>query len=270
MGKRSIVGEFTRSFLMGIVIIGTLIGFFWIFQTYHIFDSEKTYIKTNEDSSAKTLAKAKVDQAVTNIAYYEEEITLRINRRVKGRVNEGIQQAQGIMAQNQGKSPEELQQAVINGLRPMRFFDGRGYYFIGSLRGDTVLFPIRPDLEGSNRLNMTDSKGQRVVEQEVALVRNQGEGFVSGYWPRPQDSDSESRLKISYIKRLEPFDWYIGAGDYYDDFRETVRRERRGSRAGYRRDRDCYDAPTSRRAGRTAHTRLSRRSSDSRALANRP
>lgn len=225
MSKRSIAGEFTRSLLTATLILGTLTGFLWILQTQQIFRAEAVHVTNHAKASAKEKALNQVEDVSGYISYQEDELVSRLNLQVQSRVNEGIIQAHGIIAQNQGMSPLKIQEAVVNGLRSPRFFEGRGYYFIDTLQGDVVLFPPRPELEGTNILQMTDTRGQKIVEQEIAIVRNQGEGFVTGYWPRPQDPDSEGRLKISYVKRLEPYDWYIGTGDYYDDVKNAVRLE---------------------------------------------
>lgn len=223
MSKRSIAGEFTRSLLTATLFLVTLTGFLWIVQTQKIFSSEADYVRNNESATAKIQAKAKVQDVANYISFQEDDLVSKINQQVQSRVNEGIQLAIAIREQNNGSSIKDIQEAVINGLRTPRFFEGRGYYYINTLQGEVVLDPIHPEREGSNTLNATDARGQRIVEQDMNVIRNQGEGFVTGYWPRPQDPDGSSRLKISYVKRLDPFDWYIGTGEYYDDVKATVR-----------------------------------------------
>lgn len=225
MHKRSIAGEFTKSLLTSTLVLGALTGILWIAQTQQIFKAEAAHVYTHESVVAKAQAKAEAEEIVNYIGYREDDLVLKINQQVQSRVNEGVLLAQAIMEQNRGKSTSAVQQAVISGLRMPRFFEGRGYFFITSLQGEAILYPPRPELEGTLILNGTDSRGQKTVETEIATVRSQEEGLVTGYWPRPQDPDGESRLKISYIKRLEPYDWYIGCGEYYDDVKLAVRQD---------------------------------------------
>lgn len=225
MNKRSIAGEFTRSLLTATLFLVTLTGFLWIVQTQKIFSSEAEYVRKHESATAKIKAKEQVQDVANYISFQEDDLVSKINQQVQSRVNEGIQLATAIREQNKGSSTKDIQEAVINGLRTPRFFEGRGYYFINTLQGEVVLDPIHPEREGSSTQNETDARGQRIVEQDMNVIRNQGEGFVTGYWPRPQDPDGSSRLKISYIKRLDPFDWYIGTGEYYDDVKATVRQQ---------------------------------------------
>ncbi len=223
MGKKSFAGEFTRSLLTAALVLGTLTGFLWIAQTQQIFRGEETYVSNHESATAKARAKAQVEDTLNYISYQEDNLVSTINQQVRARVNEGVQQALSILEQHRGESTAQIQQAIVSSLRTPRFFEGRGYYFIDTLKGEAVLYPTRSELEGTNILNVTDARGQRTVEKEIQIVSNQGEGYVSGYWPRPQDPTGDSRLKISYVKRLDPFDWYIGTGEYYDDVKAEVR-----------------------------------------------
>lgn len=225
MQKKSIAGQFTRSLLTATLVLGTLTGVLWVLQTRQIFYEEARHITNHESRAAKEQARDQVDEAVNYIGFQEDELVQRINRQVQSRVEEGYQQARIIIDRHRGSRPEAIGKAVADGLRDLRFFDGRGYYFMDTLEGVALLYPPRPELEGTSIIALTDARGQRIVEQEIALIKDQGEGFITGYWPRPQDPDSASRLKISYVKRLEPYDWYLGTGDYYDDVKAAVSQE---------------------------------------------
>ncbi|MCI5209214.1 MAG: response regulator, partial [Candidatus Electrothrix sp. ATG2] len=41
-----------------------------------------------------------------------------------------------------------------------------------------------------------------------------GGGFNEYLWPKPGEDENKLFQKIAYIKGFDPFDWYIGAGDY--------------------------------------------------------
>lgn len=225
MSRRSIAGEFTRSLLVATLVLGAVTGILWIVQIQNIFSNEAGHVANRETAIAKAGAKKQVDDITNYIRYREDDLVSQIEQEVQTRVQEGYSLARSVLERNKGKSTAAVQQSIVEALRIPRFFHGRGYYFIDTLKGEAVLYPTRPELEGTNVLNVTDSKGQRVVEQEINLVRDQGEGFVTGYWPRPNDPDKEVRLKISYVKRLEPFDWYLGTGEYYDDVKDEVRQD---------------------------------------------
>ncbi len=225
MSRKSIAGEFTRGLLSAALILGAATGILWIIQIQQIFNEEAAHLTNREMVVAKNQAKIRVDETADYIRFRENTLISRIEQQVQGRVEEGHKIALSVLERNRTKSPSEIRRMVIESLRAPRFFNGRGYYFIDTLQGDVVLYPTRPEIEGTNALNITDTRGQRVVEQEIKLVKEQGEGYVTGYWPRPNDPDQEGHLKISYVKLLEPFDWYIGTGDYYDDVKAEVRQD---------------------------------------------
>jgi signal transduction histidine kinase/CheY-like chemotaxis protein len=47
-----------------------------------------------------------------------------------------------------------------------------------------------------------------------ATVRNHDSGFNEYLWPKTGEDKGKLYQKIAYIKHFEPFDWYIGSGDY--------------------------------------------------------
>ncbi len=225
MSRRSIAGEFTRSLLGATLILGAVTGILWIVQLNHIFSQQISHVIDHETAIAKADAKKQIEAITGYVDYREGAIVSQIEEKVKTRVQEGYTQALSIFEHNRTKNMAAVQQAVVETLRVPRFFDGRGYYFIDTLEGVAVLYPSRPELEGTSVLEITDFKGQRIVEQEIRIVEEQGEGFVTGYWPRPNDPDDDVRLKISYVKRLDPYDWYIGTGEYYEDAKAEVRQD---------------------------------------------
>lgn len=54
-------------------------------------------------------------------------------------------------------SPPELKKIVKDALRPIRFSEGKGYYFATRMDGVEILFADRPEMEGKNLLDMRDT-----------------------------------------------------------------------------------------------------------------
>jgi len=124
------------------------------------------------------------------------------------------------------KSKNEIKQIIKEALRPLRFNNGRGYYFMVSLDGTEELFPLNPEYEGHNMLNFTDDKGNYVVREELEVIKRFGEGFVSGYWKKWQTGIvNEISPKTSYIKLFEPLNLYVGCGEYLDEVQKDIQQE---------------------------------------------
>jgi len=108
-------------------------------------------------------------------------------------------------------------------LRPIRFNKGRGYYFAFDLNGIETLFPVRPDMEGKNMLKVRGGKGEFVVSDMLAVIREKGEGFYSYSWSKPNKQGYFP--KIAFVKLFEPIGWVIGTGEYLDDVEKDIQEE---------------------------------------------
>jgi two-component system, NtrC family, sensor kinase len=122
------------------------------------------------------------------------------------------------------KSDKEIQKMIREALRPLVFNNGRGYFFIYDMQGNNVLLPFSPHLEGKNLWNFQDSKGEYNLRKTVKMIREQGEGFQRWHWWKPGETELMSE-KIGYHKHFEPYDWWIGTGEYLEDFERDIQQE---------------------------------------------
>jgi len=138
-----------------------------------------------------------------------------LRRNAVEKVDSAMQVAQAIYDQETGRHPPAgVKKLIIETLRPMRFFDGRGYFFIDDMQGRFVLLPIRPEWEGRAALDNQDDKGTYIMRGLIDAARQpQGTGFHRYRWYRP-DAPTEMADKLAYVRYFAPFDWLIGTGDY--------------------------------------------------------
>ncbi|MFT5702503.1 MAG: PAS domain S-box-containing protein [Desulforhopalus sp.] len=122
------------------------------------------------------------------------------------------------------KSDREIQEMIKEALRPMLFNKGRGYFFIYDLEGNNILLPFSPHLEGKNLWNLKDSKGDYNIQKTAKMIREKGEGFQRWHWYKPGD-EKKMYEKIGFSKHFEPYDWWIGTGEYIEDFQRDVQQE---------------------------------------------
>ena len=113
---------------------------------------------------------------------------------------------------------------IKGALRAIRFNGVRGYYFATELNGVSQLFADKPHLEGKNLLGMRDSDGRYVVKDQINIAREQKEGYYRYSWTKP-GVKGKDYPKIAFIKYFEPFDWYIGTGEYLDDVVKDIQEE---------------------------------------------
>jgi len=207
-----------------IVILFFLLGYFTIYQKYNAFKKDIINLQQDYIERKKQLIKNETLDAIDFINYNRLQTEQSLKDLLRNRTNEAISLAQNIYNEYKNKkSQTEIQKIIIDALRPIRFNNGRGYYFIGSLNGTEYLFPIKEELEGKTLINLQDDMGNFVVRDEISMIKTYGEGFCHGYWKKP-GSENDSHQKISFVKQFSQYNWYIGTGEYIDDFTKDVQK----------------------------------------------
>jgi PAS domain S-box-containing protein len=127
---------------------------------------------------------------------------------------------------NNKLSSADVETLIKESLRAVRFNNGRGYFFIASMQGKEILYPVAPQLENTNVLDLQDDAGNYVVRDEIKFVREKGEGFIKGLWRKPEISpNGMSYPKLTYLRSFKELNWYIGTGDYLDDFDTSTKQD---------------------------------------------
>ncbi|MGB4063633.1 MAG: cache domain-containing protein [Azonexus sp.] len=130
-------------------------------------------------------------------------------------VDTALQIAQAIYDRESPRRPAaEVKRLIIEALRPVRFYEGRGYYFIDDMDGQFILLPTAPQLEGKTILDNQDDTGHFIMRGLIeAAGKPDGQGFSRYRWYTPDDPKKMSD-KLAYVRRFAPYDWLIGTGDY--------------------------------------------------------
>jgi len=153
--------SFIHVFFIILILITTLsitiIGYLWISSEYTRFRQKSQQIRSDFIASRKALIKGEVLSAVDFIDYKRSQTEQRLRQDIKKRTYEAHAIATNIHSQFKGqKRPDEIAELIKEALRPIRFNDGRGYYFAVSMDGVEQLYPIRPEFEGVNLLKCLD------------------------------------------------------------------------------------------------------------------
>jgi signal transduction histidine kinase len=137
--------------------------------------------------------------SVGRIIDYEIEKSFQDAKdKIKSRVYEAYSIALNLYEQNAGsKSDRDIKKLIIDALRPIRFSQGNGYFFITDLKGISKLLPIDPSMEGTRIIDSRDIRGKHFIRNAIAIAKNQGEGFNHYYWTKPNQGNREFE-KISY------------------------------------------------------------------------
>ena len=208
-----------------LVLSVATVGFFWLQSDYAGFEKERQRLRSNYLATQKTLIKKEVDKAVDFIDYMRSRTEKRLKAAIQARTVEAYDIAMNIYRENRdNRSRHEIKKLIKDALRPIRFAGGRGYYFATDLDGIEILFADRPQLEGKTLLNMQDTRGKFVIQDMIRIVKDKGEGFYEYTWTRPGRAGKHFP-KIAYVKFFEPYDWFIGTGEYLEDVKQDIQLE---------------------------------------------
>ncbi|MGD9733331.1 MAG: dephospho-CoA kinase [Desulfamplus sp.] len=202
----------------------SIMGAWQIYEEYYKLQTELAAMDEKLISSYKELIKTEVGKAVSYIEYHKSLLNDRLNQSIKGRVYEAHAIADNIYKQyNKTKNVAEIELMIKDALRPIRFNNGRGYYFAFNLQGIEQLFADRPEMEGKNMLAVQGAKGEYVVRDMISVVNRNREGFYEYTWTKPNQKGYFS--KRAYIKLFEPLGWVFGTGEYVDDTQKDIQNE---------------------------------------------
>jgi two-component system cell cycle sensor histidine kinase/response regulator CckA len=219
----------TRIFLYSLVIPAfisvILFGSLWILDEYERSKKEAATLREVYFESQKSLIKAETDKVIDYIEYKKSQAEERLKKIIKDRTNEAYDIALNLYNQHQaGKSASEIEKMIKDALRPIRYNNQRGYYFITRLDGVEILFADRPEMEELNLIDLQDTQGKFVIRDMIDIIRKSGEGFYRYTWTKPK-SVGKDFPKIAYIRHFEPLNWLIGTGEYLDDVVNDIQQE---------------------------------------------
>ncbi len=109
---------------------------------------------------------------------------------------------------------EEAQISAVRDINKLRY-NGKEYFFAYDFNGITKILGSDTSLIGSNRFNLTDPNGVKIVQSMIKICRQKNEGFVYYYYPKL--GEESPKEKISYVKKFDKWDWIIGTGLYMDN-----------------------------------------------------
>jgi len=184
------------------------------FLEYSSFKRDSVRIKEVMIQKKKYELKNLVKSSINSIEILREDLDLKLKKDLKDNIKLAYDVACNIYKTNKdSKSSDEIKEMIKQALRPVVFFNGRGYYFIVSTDGVDVLNPPNPESEGTSIINRKDSKGNFPMQDIKSLLETKNEGYVSYYWTQPKDSKLPY-LKTAFVKKLPFYNLVIGSGDY--------------------------------------------------------
>ena len=209
------------------IVIATIFLSINLIEKHYEEDIKRAEI--NELNLQKQFIKTQIQSVDNYITQKQIESPRRLKELLKQRVYTGLNIAQKIYDENyKTVSEQTLRTKILETLRKVRFGEN-GYYFIAEVTNDNKviarMLPATPDKENIYAHQLKDVDGFEYVKAFANIIQNNpnNEGFVEYKWYKL--SDKIPYAKISFVKLFEPYNWFIGFGEYYDEFDKQIKEE---------------------------------------------
>ncbi len=208
-----------------VLSISIAITTFLYFEKKDKFKIIKEEIQENFIKSQKQVVKQQVENLYEYIIREQKSTEKALKKELKDRTYEIHKLTSDIYNHYKNShSKEEITQIIRTAIKSIRFNNNRGYFFIVNKKGVNIVHPLLPQLEGKNLINVKDIKGTYIVKESLELLTKHEEGFQEYFW-RKSKNDTKEYRKIGFIKSLDELDWYIGTGEYIDDFTKDIKKQ---------------------------------------------
>ena len=192
-------------------------SFLWIGLTEH-----RQITQRFEQAQQKRIherLQAEMDAALGYLDFLQIRTEAALREALRARVTTAFQIVHAIHEREHGRHPEaEVKRLILETLRPQRFFDERGYFFVRDLKGIALLQPLSPALENTSLWDNHDDTGHYITRGLVEAALRSDEGGFSAYRWYPPDNRQEMSDKLAYTRLFKPYGWVIGTGDYLDQW----------------------------------------------------
>ena len=179
---------------------------------------ERDYLDNNRE-----MIKNEVNKVYDYVSHKKSNSENELKENIKTRVDEAINLANYIYEKYKNKeTKEQIIARIKDSLRPIRFNDNRGYFYINSMEGLNILHPINPELENKFVLDTKDNFGNNVFKNIIKDLENKKDAYTTLYWQKPEDLKNQYK-KITYNKIFEPYNFIIGTGEYVGDFENITK-----------------------------------------------
>ncbi len=197
------------------------IGAIWIYSKVSEFNEKAEFSEQNLRDKEKAVIFQNVNTACTFIEYQKLHAEDKLKQKIKQLVDQAHSIALNIYNKNKGKlSDKEIQERIFMAIDPLRVDNKRRYIFIINLNGISVFYPegtLKHKSIGENLYNFKDRDGNYIVQNEINKMLHQDEAFTR--YPK------KNQLKVSYIKKFAPYNWYMGTFAFIDDITEELQNE---------------------------------------------
>lgn len=207
-----------------IILIALLVNALIYFQNLKNFEKDMEIYKKNYIETNKEIIKLHVEKVFSLIEEQKENLEEQVKKDLKDRVNEAYAIIENIYNKNPNTKKETVLTQIKEALRPIRFNEGRGYFYINNLDGNIVLHPINPNFENTNIYNRNQNETIKSIISSLETLKNKNETFNNLFWYKPNETKIKYE-KITFNKVFRPLNIVVGTGEYLNNIRNNIKKE---------------------------------------------
>ncbi|WP_423128557.1 cache domain-containing protein [Gaoshiqia sp. Z1-71] len=224
---RNVTNYIRRIVVFSTIIITVGVAALISIQEFLLFQRISTQQREDNIGKQKDFIKDLIAIEVDYIANQKTLFNERIARELEENVCNAHRIAQKLYHQFNGRLPvAELKQIIVEAISSLDCSGTYARVFINGMDGQGIYYSGRPELAGKDLSGLRDINGHLVIQRELELLKNEGEGYI---WyddgNRPENS-SLPHNKVTFVKEFKPFNWYFGSkcylDDYYADFKQEI------------------------------------------------
>ncbi|MFH1152434.1 MAG: cache domain-containing protein [Pseudomonadota bacterium] len=222
---RSVVSVILLAMFFLTLLSTGVFSWLWIRSEISLYRENSLAMETEFMDVQKARIKTEVDRIIDYAVYKKSQIEDRLKQDISARTLEAVHIVSSIYGQCKAHMDDkDTRDLIRETLRSIRFYDGRGYFFIIDMQGDVILNAESPDLEGKSAIDLRDPENRPFIMEMITLAKNQGEGFLKYVWKLPE-AGSRKATKISFVKHIPGVDWIIGTGEYLEFVEAAIQEE---------------------------------------------
>lgn len=221
-----------NSIRYGAIIIIIIFSFF----TTNIFIKQEsnTLKKEFQEIEKEFIFRNKImTENLVNKIYSFVEVERQIGQKeLKEKIKEQVNQAYSVMEaiyKQSIKKPDYSREKTIDlikeTIRNIRFNNDLGYIFIYETNGKNILNSQFPEIEGKDQWKYKDAKGTLLLQEMKKILGEKNETFYSWYWKKPKTNDIYEFEKLGFFKKFQPYNIFIGTGEYLEDFEKRLQKK---------------------------------------------
>ncbi len=191
------------------------------------FESSISNLREDILNSEKKAVEDKVANLTDIIIHKKAEIKEKLTETVQRRVQTAHAIAENIYNEyKETKSETEIKKMIHIALETFVWNDGESFIWIVDYDG---IFHLAPKylrhLEGSSIINFQDANGRYIIQEEIALAKENGEGFLWDTFTKPNEDSKKQYEQVAFIKAFGHYNWYFGSGEYLNTAAKKMDKE---------------------------------------------